>query len=254
VDSHFAERWAVVDGGYAKAPFLKPALQAGVVLVGRLRKDAALRDLPAPRRPGQRPGPGRRRKYGKQAISLAKRTGHRGGWRTEKFALYGKEVAKTYKTFLATYKVAYGLIRVVLVKEADRWEAFFGADRQASVAQVLEAYADRAAIAQGFQDRKEAHGGGPQQGRNEWANRAASPRGRWWHTRIERWAWARPQGRLSDRNAWPWDDPQRRPAHADQRQALRQECLREEIRRAQGRRPPRRGFRAVLRRLLALVG
>src|SRR5947209_669975 len=42
--------WVVVDGGYPKAPFLKPALRAGAVLVGRLRKDAALRDLPPPRR------------------------------------------------------------------------------------------------------------------------------------------------------------------------------------------------------------
>ena len=85
-------------------------------------------------------------KYGKQAISLAKRASHRSGWRVEKFVLYGEEVAKTYKTFLATYKVAYGLIRVVLVKEADRWEAFFCTDPEASVAQVLQAYADRAAI------------------------------------------------------------------------------------------------------------
>ena len=37
--------WVVVDGGYTKQPFLKPALAAGAVVVGRLRKDAALRDL-----------------------------------------------------------------------------------------------------------------------------------------------------------------------------------------------------------------
>ena len=37
----------VVDGGYTKKPFLKRVLQlSGVVVVGRLRKDAALRDLP----------------------------------------------------------------------------------------------------------------------------------------------------------------------------------------------------------------
>ena len=38
--------WVVVDGGYTKLPFVKPALAAGVVIVGRLRKDAALHDLP----------------------------------------------------------------------------------------------------------------------------------------------------------------------------------------------------------------
>jgi hypothetical protein len=62
--------------GYAKALFLKPALGAGVAVVGRLRKAAALRDLP-PWRPGQ---PGRPRTYGPNTISLAKRAGQRRGW------------------------------------------------------------------------------------------------------------------------------------------------------------------------------
>ena len=38
--------WIVVDGGYVKAPFLRRALRAGGTVIGRLRKDAALRDLP----------------------------------------------------------------------------------------------------------------------------------------------------------------------------------------------------------------
>jgi len=78
--------------------------------------------------------------------------------------------------------------------------------------------------------------------------------GLWWHTLVELWSWTRPQGRLSDRSASPWDDPRRRPSHTDKRKALRQECLREEITSAQGRRPQGRRFRTVLRRLLALVG
>ena len=245
--------WLVADGAYAKRPVLKQARARGVVLVSRLRKDAALWSVPQPPRPGQPKKRGPKPKYGKQAISLAKRASHRSGWRVEKFVLYGEEVAKTYKTFLATYKVAYGLIRVVLVKEADRWEAFFCTDPEATVAQVLQAYADRAAIEQGFKDLKEVHGVGQQQLRNYWANVAAYHLGLWWHTLIELWAWARSQGRLSDRSASPWDDPERRPSHADKRKALRQECLREEITRALGPRPQRRQFRGLLRRLLALV-
>lgn len=50
--------WVVVDGAYAKAPFLKPLAGLGVTVVSRLRKDAALGTVPGPRRPGQR---GRRR-------------------------------------------------------------------------------------------------------------------------------------------------------------------------------------------------
>jgi hypothetical protein len=38
--------WIVVDGAYAKWPFLKRALAAGTVVVSRLRKDAALWSVP----------------------------------------------------------------------------------------------------------------------------------------------------------------------------------------------------------------
>ena len=65
--------WIVVDGGYTKRPCLRRVLKlASVVVVGRLRKDAALRDLPAKRKKGQRRGRGRPRKYGKNKIILPK--------------------------------------------------------------------------------------------------------------------------------------------------------------------------------------
>jgi hypothetical protein len=47
--------WVVVDGGYTKSPFLKRALAVGVVVEGRLRKDAALRGLPPAARPSKYP-------------------------------------------------------------------------------------------------------------------------------------------------------------------------------------------------------
>src|SRR5439155_24902548 len=72
--------WIVSDGAYAKRPFLQRALAAGVVVVSRLRKDAALRSVPKPPRPGQPKKRGPKPKYGKQKISLAKRAGHRKGW------------------------------------------------------------------------------------------------------------------------------------------------------------------------------
>lgn len=95
--------WIVIDGGYTKRPFLRRVLKlANVVVVGRLRKAAALRDLPPPQRKGQRPGRGRPRKYGKNKISLAKRAGQRRGWHTVECILYNETVTKTYKSFLAT--------------------------------------------------------------------------------------------------------------------------------------------------------
>jgi hypothetical protein len=113
--------WVVADGAYAKAAFLKPLAALGVTVVSRLRKDAALWTVPGPRRPGQR---GRTRLYGEQRIDLAKRAGQARGWQHGVFDLYGKPTAKGYKTFLATWRPAGGLIRVVLVKETRGWVAF----------------------------------------------------------------------------------------------------------------------------------
>jgi hypothetical protein len=245
--------WVVADGAYAKRPFLRRAQAAGVVVVSRLRKDAALRSVPPPPRPGQPKRRGRKPKYGPQAISLAKRAGHRRGWQTGPFVLYGKQVTKTYKTFLATYPPAGGLIRVVLVREDDGWVAFFCTDPAATVPQILEAVADRAALEQDFHDLKEVHGAGQQQVRHYWANIAVYHLTLWLHTLIELWAWRQSHGRLCDRSHSPWDNPARRPSHADRRNALRRRCIESAIQGGRGRRRLAPQFRSLLRRLLKLV-
>lgn len=247
--------WVVADGAYAKRPFLKRALAAGVVVVSRLRKDAALWSVPEPERP--RPGQPKKRgpkpKYGTQAISLAKRAAHRQGWQTSDFVLYGKTVTKTFKTFLATYPPVGGLLRVVLVREDDGWVAFFCTDPEATVAQILEAVADRAAIEQDFHDLKEVHGAGQQQVRHYWANIAVYHLNLWMHTLIELWAWGQSHKQLCDRSQSPWDDAERRPSHADRRNALRRSCLGAEILAAGRRRRLAPKFKTLLRRLLRLV-
>lgn len=143
VAEQFEAFWVVVDGGYAKKPFLKPAREEGFIVVGRLRKDAALWSLPLrQRRPGQR---GPLPTYGKERLDLAKRAGQCRGWEQVDCQQYQELVRKTYKTFLATWKPAGGLIRVVLVKEEDGWLPLFCTDPEASVVDILEAAADRGA-------------------------------------------------------------------------------------------------------------
>jgi hypothetical protein len=222
--------WIVVDGGYTKRPFLRRVLKiAGVVVVGRLRKDAALRDLPPPRRRGRRPPRGRPRKYGKNRISLAKRAGHKQGWQTIDCTVYGQATTKTYKTFLATYTPTGGIIRVVLVKEDHGWYAFFCTDPNARVQEILEAFADRATIEQDFHDVKEVWGSGQQQVRNIWTNVAVYNLNLWMHTLVEVWAWDKSREQLVDRSDSPWDNTHRRPSHADRRKSLRQQILRNEL-------------------------
>ncbi len=221
--------WIVVDGGYTKRPFLKRALKTGVTLVGRLRKDAALRDLPPRRKKGRRRGRGRPRKYGKNKISLAKRAGQKRGWQTIDCTVYGKAATKTYKTFLATYAPVGGVIRVVLVKEDHGWYAFFSTDPTTSVKDILEAFADRTTIEQDFHDVKEVEGSGQQQVRNIWTNVAVYNLNLCMHTLIELWAWDKSHEQLVDRSDSPWDDAERRPSHANRRQALRRQILGNEL-------------------------
>lgn len=221
--------WIVADGAYAKQPFLRPALAAGVVVVSRLRKDAHLRTVPPQSTRGQPRRRGRPRIYGAERINLAKRAGQSRGWQTVTCTLYGQMTTKTYKTFLATYRPVGGVIRVVLVKEQDGCLPLFCTDPSATVEQILEAFADRATIEQNFHDQKEVWGTGKQQVRNIWTNVGVYHFNLWAHTLTELRAWNQPKERLCDRSASPWDDPDRRPSHADRRKALRQEFIENEL-------------------------
>ena len=241
--------WLVADGAYAKKELLRPARQLGVVVVSRLRHDARLWSVPSSQ-PHRR---GRRRVYGKQKISLAKRAAHRQGWTTEDFVLYRRAMLKTYKTFLASWQPAGGVIRVVLVQEERSWKAYFATDPQASVADILGAVADRGAIEQAFHDLKEIWGLGQQQVRNLWANIGAFHLSMWMHTLVELWAWERPAEELTDRTDSPWDDGDRRPSHGDKRKALQRQCLEREYQAAGDGVGQKGKIRRLIRRLLKMV-
>lgn len=245
--------WVAADGAYAKKVFLKAAAQARVIVVSRLRKDAALWDVPKTVPPGQRKR-GRPRTYGTKRISLAKRAGQSKGWQEVTLELYGVQQVKRYKTFLATWKPAGGLIRVVLVKEADgTWRAYFCTDAEATVAEILEAVADRSALEQVYHDVKEVHGVGQAQTRNYWSNVGVFHLQVWLHTLIELWAWHKPAEDLVDRRASPWDDEERRPSHADRRNSLRRACLEQEFQAATTAGPVSRKMQNLWRRLVGLV-
>jgi len=221
-----APLWVVADGAYAKGPFLKPLIESGVVVVSRLRKDAALWTVPgAPT--GKR---GRPRKYGAHRIALAKRAGQTRGWATGTFELYGKPTEKRYKTFEATWRPAGGAIRVVVVDEPKGWVAFFCTDPNATVADVLGLVADRFSLETAFRDVKAVVGAGQQQVRHLWASVGAFHVCLWTFVLTEAWAWNRSAEELvAHRSTSPWDDKPRRPSHADKRRAWRRELLAEDI-------------------------
>lgn len=242
--------WAVSDGAYTKRPFVRPAMALGVTLVGRLRKDAALRDLP-PRETITRRG--RKRKYGLHRISLAKRAAHRQGWQDVPCVVYGAEVVKRVKTFLATHRTFGGVIRVVIVREPTGPQFFYGTDPNTPARDIIETFADRGGIEQVFHDVKEVWGSGQQQVRNLWTNIGVWHLNLWMHTLVELWAWRRPASQLTHRDDSPWDDVERRPSHADRRKALQTACLAQEFLQHAPHVTLPRKFRTLLKRLLRIA-
>ena len=47
----------------------------------------------------------------------------------------------------------------------------------------------------------------------------------WLHTMVELWSWRRSGTTLKQRNDRPWDDPTRRPSHADRLKTLKKHTL-----------------------------
>jgi hypothetical protein len=242
-----AKLWLAVDGAYAARPFLLPVLGLGFVVVSRLRKDARLFDLPPAGSHGNRI-------YGKNKISLAIRAAHPQGWNTITYDCRGTEVTRQYKTFLATSGLVSGQIRVVLVRFEDgTWAPYFCTDTSAEVRAILEAVAARWAIEEQFHDVKEVWGAGQQQVRNVWSNIGCWHLNQWMYTLVELCCWDVPKSKLTDRRARPWDNPARRPSHADRRRSISRKMLQEQFLAGLPRGPNTRKFRRRLEALLALA-
>ena len=242
-----AKVWLAVDGVYAARPFLLPALELGIVVVSRLRKDACLFDLPPEGSHGNRI-------YGKNKVSLAKRAGHRKGWSTITYHCRGVEVTCQYKTFLATSRLISGEIRVVIVRFEDGgWAPYFCTDTSAEVRDILEAVAARWAIEEHFHDVKEVWGAGQQQVRNVWSNVGCWHLNQWLYTLVELCCWDVPKSELTDRRARRWDNPDRRPSHADRRRSISREMLQKQFLVALPRTPNNRKFRTLFEALVDLA-
>lgn len=243
--------WVVADGAYAARPFLDPVRKQGVVVVSRLRKDAKLFDLPPASQPGQR-GPGRPRVYGPHRIDLAKRAAHQQGWQSISYCCRGQEVTRQYKTFLATSRLVGGVIRVVIVRFDDGWAAYFCTDPTADVRDILEAVAARWALEEHFHDVKEVWGAGQQQVRNVWSNIGCWHLNQWLYTLVELCCWDQAKPALTDRSNRPWDNPDRRPSHADRRRAIGREMLEKQFLAVLPRTPDTHKFRDLVANILSL--
>lgn len=134
-------------------------------------------------------------------------------------------MTRQYKTFLATSELVGGVIRVVIVRLDDGWAPYFCTDPTAEVRDILEAVAARWALEEHFHDVKEVWGAGQQQVRNVWSNIGCWHLNQWLFTLVELCTWDQAKSSLADRSDRPWDNPDRRPSHADRRRAVAREML-----------------------------
>ena len=214
----------VFDGAYAAGSLVRPLLAQGTIVVTRLRSDAKLFDVPS-RQSGQR---GRPRKYGKHRISLKRRASRRDGWQAITYACRGVMKEGRYKTFVATSEVFGSAIRVVLLEHGrGNWAAYASSDLEMTAEAILKIVSDRWSIEEHFHDVKEIWGAGQQQVRNLYSSIGCWHLCGWLYTMVELESWDAPAEALVDRSDRPWDNPDRRPSHADRRRKIAREMLRE---------------------------
>ena len=112
-------------------------------------------------------------------VSLAKRAGQKRGWsEVRTTTASGQVVVERFKTFVATWRPAGGVIRVVILKaDDDSWRAFLCGDRDATVGSIVQAVHDRWTIEANYRDLKQVEragevrsnvGCGPTSGRSTW--------------------------------------------------------------------------------------
>ena len=138
---------------------------------------------------------------------------------------------KRTKTFVAASKLTRGKpVKVVLVKEDEKtWLPLVSTDVALSTKEILESYGIRFGIEEVFKDLKDVWGWGKQEVRLLESNEASTTMNMLLYGMVELSTWECCGEELVDRVSSPWDDPSRRPSHADRRNYLRREMLTEEL-------------------------
>ena len=200
---------------------------ANVVTITRLRRDAALFEIPI--QPAVR-GRGRPKKYGER-IDMKSMVESPDGWEEVKCRQYGQVVTKQVKRFIATSRLTKGKpIKVVIVKESETiWLPLISTDVDVSDLEILESYAVRFGIEETFKDLKDVWGWGKQELRKLESTEAATTMNMLLFGMTELATWDRSSEELVDRQYSPWDDGERRPSHADRRNFLRRAILAKEL-------------------------
>lgn len=155
-----ARVYLLVDAWYMKEPLIAPMLDQGVDVIGQIRIDSALFELPAPKKKKCR---GRPRKYGKRIrIEEVKKL------RFEKqcMYLYNTEWEVSYRTeivkarFLkgAQVRVVWTRLKKITTGEITNLKLLLSTDTNLSAVEIIDAYSRRWSIETLFREMKHNHG------------------------------------------------------------------------------------------------
>ena len=98
----------------------------------------------------------------------------------------------------------------------------------------------------------QVEGAGEQQVRNVWSNIGCWHLNQWMYALVELCSWDVAQSDLADRSHRPWDNPDRRPSHADRRRAISKEMLEKQFLTSLPQTADMRKFRKLIEDLISL--
>jgi len=244
----------VGDGAYA--PLAKLALPRTTV-ISRLRRDAALYDLPAPRRPGQR---GRPRKKGNRlpAPPQIAAQAQPSAWKAAEVRRRDRAARRLLLSRVVLWYDVTGELPLLLVVVRDpqgreRDDFFFTTDVDADPAAVVSDYNDRWAIEVTFRDAKQLLTPQQPQSWRRCGPRRAVTLGFWLHANVWRWYLQT----SADKPAWPdrpWYTSKRSPSFADALSALRAVLWQDRLSSLSGPGPERAQILATIVAALARAG
>jgi hypothetical protein len=113
------------------------------------------------------------------------------------------------------------------MEEGKHWAAMFSTDPTMEGKAILEHYSSRWSIEEGFHDLKEVWQAGKQQVRNLWSNIGCWQLNCWSYIVTELDSWNISSEEVVNRQDRPWDNPNRRPSHADRRRWITGKMRRE---------------------------
>ncbi|MDZ7617254.1 MAG: hypothetical protein U1E05_09630 [Patescibacteria group bacterium] len=142
---------------------------------------------------------------------------------------------------------------VIVRFEDGGWIPYFCTDSSAEVRDILEVAAARWGIEEHFHDVKEVWGAGQQQVRKVWSNIGCWHLNQWLSTLVELCCWDLSQPELADRRERSWDNPDRRPSHADRCRCISREMPHEQFLAALPKDQNNRDFQRLFEALVALA-